>query len=364
MGKLRTFIMGEPPKVAANSTLADLVVSTRLANASSEQSALAVAAVFRARQMNADTLSALPLVGPDGRPIDLDLSDIVNEAVLAMQDNGEAYLHSAKRNGEDLEVLPTESVRVEWDDPMRKNRRIYKQAPSGSRYTADGMFRSLYVVPMNRGRSDLTGKGWMQSDRIQGVLAEQQYAQEYFENHGQPTGILKKQGTLTKKQAQEFRRAWMEAREIRGPAVMDSAMEWINTGFSANDSQWVDSHTAGIGDISTLAGIPGALLNYFMSGSNLTYANLSDLYIHYWRGTLSVTYASRIAKALSAILPIRVRFEPEELFKASLQTRADAASKLVYAGYEPDDVTDAVSLPPIRHTGQIPTTLQPEEPNA
>lgn len=46
---------------------------------------------------------------------------------------------------------------------------------------------------------------------------------------------------------------------------------------------------------------------------------------------------------------------------ATTNANASAAAKLVAAGYDPDDVAKAMSLPNIKHTGVIPATVMPPQ---
>ena len=117
----------------------------------------------------------------------------------------------------------------------------------------------------------------------------------------------------------------------------------------------------GIGDVATLFGIPSYLLNYNQPGSTLTYSNVGDIYQAYWRMTLKPTYARRIEAMYSAATGQQVRFDPEELFLASMQQRVSSATQLTMYGYEPSEVLDVLGIPPIAHTGKVPVTLLPDE---
>ena len=323
--------------------------------------ALAVAAVYRARQMNADTLAAQPLrptpdtlATPPNR--DQTVQEFVAETVLSMQDCGDAYWQTF-RNG-DLRVLPYAEVIVTWN--ADRTNRLYSYR--NRRFRTFGMKPQLIVLSMNRGRGDERGFGPMQSERVAGLIAEQKWSQEYFDNNANPTGVLTVIGDLDKEEAAKLRQQWEILREVRGPAVASGGATWAPSSFSATDSDWVDTHLAGIGDAATLFGVPSTLLNYNQPGSSLTYESIGDVYQAYWRGTIHPTYASRIEKAWAAHhkLP-QVRFDPEALFLASMNTRARSAAALVNVGYVPSDVADAVGLPPIKHTGKIPVTVQKEE---
>jgi phage portal protein BeeE len=137
-------------------------------------------------------------------------------------------------------------------------------------------------------------------------------------------------------------------------------MTWSGEGFSPDDSQWVESHMAGATDVATLSGVPGALLNANQGGTSLTYQNLAEVWFQYWRQTLAPTYARRIESMWTDHLSSQVRFDPEELFLASMRDRTASAGELVRSGYDPAVSADVVGLPPIDHTGFLPISVQPQ----
>ena len=347
---LLTWLRGDPPDVAEHhdSTLASLIVATELQQLSRANSlALAVAAIFRARQMNADTLAALPLkAGESLVPAPnstQSMQEFVAEVVLSLQDNGDAYI---RVTGTGYRVIPYEPMIVTWSRARTINRsRVYTFDNQLMRTT--GLATNLVVISINRTPWDLTGTGPLESGRIQGIIAEQAYSQEYYENNGQPTGILSTPGVLTSDEAKLLKESWVNARTVRTPAVLSGGMEWSGESFSPNDSQWVEAHMAGVGDTATLFGVPGSLINYNQPGSSLTYENVESVYQGYWRQTLEPTYASRIEQAVQQITGNVVKFDPSQLFLASIQDRSQAASVLANSGYDLADITRAVGLPPM-----------------
>jgi len=352
---------GPPVPVAAHSTLAELIVADALQNGnSSREAALAVAAVFRSRQLNADTVASLPLKAGDtlvpAPNDDQDVQQVVAETILALQDFGDAYWRITPDG--DLRVIPNRDVHVSWD--TNRTNRIYQYRNSSIlRYT--GPVPNLKVVTVNRSADDLTGTGWMESGRIQGVISEQEYSQTYFEHSGNPTGVLSTPGTLTGAEAKLLKDQWVNARNgARTPAVLSGGMQWDSTSFSPQESQWVETHLTGIGDIATLSGVPAYFLSYAPRGSSLTYSNTSDLWRVYWSQTLKPTYATRIEKAWSEVTGTLVTFDPEQLLVASLTDRVYGAGELVRGGFDPASALETVGLPPMANDGLTPTTLIPE----
>jgi phage portal protein BeeE len=79
-----------------------------------QSKALAVASIFRARMMNADTIASLPVkVGESLVPAPNDSQDtygFVHEIVLSLQDVGDAYVR--KFSNGDLRVLDPSKMEV------------------------------------------------------------------------------------------------------------------------------------------------------------------------------------------------------------------------------------------------------------
>jgi len=307
---------------------------------------LGVAAVYRARQVVADTLSSLPVLAGDSLVPSPNGSQswqgFLAETMLSLQDSGDAYWHVMPSG--DMHVLPYQEMIVsfsEWNGFHR--RRIYEFRQMEMR--TEGVSKNLHVVHLNRGADDVTGLGWLESARIKGIIAIDEYSREYFENQAMPAGLLMVPREPTADEARLVKKQWKADHSTRDIGILPNTFEFKGMSFNPNDSQWVDSHLTSIGDVSNLSGVPAFLLSYNPPGSTQQYENVEALLIRLWRETLNPTYAARIESALSELLGVTIRFDPSSLFTTSLVNRADAASKLVGAGYEPADVTVAVGLP-------------------
>ncbi len=340
----------------------DTLNSLRLASALSDYNyrsgkALSVAAIYRARQMNADTLASLPVKAngvkvppPNQRQ---NWQQFVAEIVLAMQDHGEAYLRVDRSRGE-AEVLHNGHMSVTWNPSETKRIYAYNQVEMRT----EGLARNLYVISMNRGDHALTGTGPMESQRINGLIAEQEFVSEFFENNAQPTGTLTHPGVLTPDESQALYEAWEAGQDNgRSTGILSGGIEYRPTSFNMVDSAWTEAHMIGIGDVASLFGVPSTLLNYNQPGSSLTYESIGDVYEGYWRQTLAPTYARRIEAAWLDIAGLVIRFDPEELFLASLAERSNATAVLINSGFEPAAAADVAGLPPMAHTGEIPNHL-------
>lgn len=357
----RTFLGVDDDTPAANHALASVSWDVQLLNYMTgeynRELTSTVAAIYRARTMTVDAMASIPLRTMSGEMVPApntsqSVQEFLAETMRSLIDHGDAYWHVLPSGY--VHVLNPSDMNVTWTDTTRTTRKYV--------YRAQRMFPgvNLRVLSIDRGPEDLTGFGPMQSPRIRGLIAETRYVQEYFENNGNPTGILEIPRTASKEEAEALQRQWLEARTIRAPAVLSGGMSWTQTAFSNQDSEWVAAHRESVGDAALLFGIPGAILGFNTPGSSLTYTSLGDLQEQWWRQTLQITYARRIQDNWSKVAGEEVRFDPEEFFLASLGTRSNSARQLVDGGWDPDDVLDVVGFPSMRYTGLVPTTLQPE----
>ena len=364
MGRISNFLLGIPnPEPVADHAIASVVLEggNFVTSRSGIAEALGVAAVFRARQLNADVLGSLPVrlrtsgdTPPPPNP-EQDWGDLISEAVLSMQDCGLAPLY--RDSAGSLWVLDASDVSVSTTDNKLRRQWRWRNVPMRSR----GIAANLFPVTMNATKANPGGVGWLESSRITGVLAAQAYAEDYFANNAKPGGYLRVPGTLDDAETDELLASWIAAQQERRPAAISTGIEWVDSSFSPNDSQWVETHRMSTGDVALLAGLPGTLLDYNTPGSSITYQNLGDVHEQTWRSTWYPYYVRRLESTISRAIRSEVWLDPERLFLASLSARAQAARSLVSVGYEPDSVSDQVGLDGLRHTGQIPTTVYDEE---
>mgnify|MGYP001824824712 CR=1 FL=1 len=316
---------------------------------------LGVASVFRARQMTADVMASLPYTAGTTRlpapNMEQSLADFVATTILSLQDCGDAYWF---REGDEWFVLEADRVTVRFD--RSRLRRIYTMG--GVQLRPTGLTPNLIVLSVNRAAGDETGNGWMQSQRIRGVIAAQKYAEDYFKNNGNPTGILTVPNMATEDETDALLDQWMDARQSRTPAVMSSGITFESTSFNPTDSQWVETHRMSTGDVALLSGVPGALLDYSAPGSSLTYQSIHSVESLWVRNTLHPWYGRRLLEAFGKMFGAVIDVSYEQLELAGLQERASSAYQLGLAGYEPDSVADIVGLDDLTHTGKLPTALQ------
>lgn len=356
MGRIADFILGRQAVAEHHETVVvDEQVAAAWAYAYSD--ALGHAAILRARQMNADVLGGLPLrivatgEAPPPPNADQEWGDLISESAMSMQDAGFAGWYVSPTN----ELRVTDAADCHADVTLDRLGYVWSWRTRTMR--TRGVRPNFYAITMNQTKRNPQGFGWMQSARVRGVLAAQAYVEDFFKNGAKPGGILRVPSSMDEGETDELLAGWVAAEVARRPAVLSSSIEWRDTAFSPNDSQWVETHRISTGDVALLAGLRGSLLDYNTPGSSLTYETVGDVLEETYRTNWWPYYLRRFEGAIGRYLGSPVEFEVDRLVMASLASRAQATSALTLAGYEPETVVATTGLPDLEHTGEVPTTI-------
>jgi HK97 family phage portal protein len=333
-----------------------------------------LAALYRARQMTADTVSQLPVTAwrgierlPEQPPIirrpnpDETRREFFEQTILELFDHGSAYWRliygSDPAHPIAAVVCQHDDVTVSWN--ATRSCRQYTWRSREMRLGVD-----IVDISMNRTASQLVGTGPMHSTRLRGIEAALRYAEQFFTDAARPDGILQSPLDLDAWEADQLREQFIAARigpnRKRGPAVVSGGAEWQDTATNPSDADWVQTHMAGILDIANLTGVPPTLLGASMPGStsSIVYQNLSDVYDGWWRQTLQPTYVARIETELSRLLPRgqHAQFNPDVLIRGDRGKRIKTAAEGIAAGiYTVDEARAMEGLPPIEGTTPVGT---------
>lgn len=331
-----------------------------------------VSAVFRARRATIATLGMLDLkyAGPRVRGLptlarrpdpDQTRQAFVRESVASMVDNGNVFWRIIRTPDgaiSSLQVTDPLDWAVTWD--ATRTRREYAWRLRPMRNGVD-----FVTIAMGRGAADLIGLGPMQHARLRGVLAALDYSQNYFLEAAEPSGILTHDAELDDTEADRLRTKWLEQHSpgTRTPAVLSGGLKWEASGLSPADSEWVATHGAGILDVAQIFGMPARILGYSQPGSSLTYGNMTDVYLSWWRETLQPEYAAPIEEALSGLMAPAdaVTFDPSEFLRGDIAKRYEILNGLVRAGFDPVESASALGLPSLTHSGRLPVTVQADQ---
>jgi HK97 family phage portal protein len=127
-------------------------------------------------------------------------------------------------------------------------------------------------------------------------------------------------------EAERFADAW-SAKGNNRPRVVDPRVESIDfPTFNSSGAQMLDARMYQNGEAARMFNIPGTLLEYAMSGSSLTYQNLSTVYEDFLRRCLRPNYLAPIEAAMSDLIPraLVARFDTDNLTLADTKTRYEA----------------------------------------
>jgi HK97 family phage portal protein len=303
-----------------------------------------VPAVFRSRQLLADTVASLPMEQVVGKVVTEDTPpvlvepnptqtyhDTLTEIMLSLLDHGNGNAHLWVRsfdklgNPKSIYVLDPTEVVVTWD-----RARLYREYSWRDRTMTEG--KDLVHIAINRGPGELLGKGPIAAAKattIQAAKAEEQVAKTLAEDNFTPSLVIKTPEEKTRTEAEEILKTWMTTRDTDGrrkrPAVLGGGSTLEQITFKPVDAQWIEGRNFTVQQIGRLFGLHGFFL-LVDSGSSLTYSTTESLFRLFLTATLRPTYLERIEQSFSRLLPSghKARFNTEEILRADILSRYQA----------------------------------------
>ena len=229
--------------------------------------------------------------------IDQTLSQFLKRTVIGLAGCGNAYwlvIKGPKGAVSSLEVLNPLEVILKRD---RNGNRIYEYR--GKEYTTKQVKHlRLLEVP---GHDE--GFGPIQACRqgLQGALTLRDYADNWFNNSGIPTGVLTTQAQLDPEEADAYRDRWHELQAERDIAVLGQGLKYEPIILKPSDAQFLESQEFSVTDTARMFGIPASYLLAEVNGSNLVYTNSRDVDYQFAKYTLSA-YLTEIEDAFTSLL--------------------------------------------------------------
>jgi HK97 family phage portal protein len=241
---------------------------------------------------------------------------------------------------------------------------------------------------------------------INAGLSAEDFGLRFFSDGGHPSSIIYSDKELSQQQAQGIKAAYKNATQgNREPAVFGTGLKLEQVSVNPSESQFIDLQRFTVEKIARFFRVPPSMVYGGISGQAVTYANVSQSDLHYLKHSLD-GYLVRIERALTALLPndqwvhfnrnallrtdaegrngvydtrlknrtisvntvLALEDEPpisdpefdEPGIPPSQNERVEAVGSLVRAGFDPAEALKAVGLPPIKHTGLVPITVQGE----
>lgn len=340
---------------------------------------LDIAAVFRARQLTADTVASLPMRQVFGNTVTDQTPRILTEPdptetyhdtltsiMLSLIDSGNAsfWVNAFDERGlpDSIYVIDQDEVTVEWDDRQLFRTYAWRNVPMD-----EG--RDFFHISINRRKRDLKGRGVIEAARdttIATLKAQTDMARSIADDNYTPTLVIKHPSVRTKKDADEVRDAFIgnrpNSRARNRPSVMSADAELDQLTINPVDAQWVESRQFEIQETARLFGLPG----WFMlvdQGSSMTYSNTEGVMRFWATTTLRPTYLERIEQTFSRLLPTgtRARFDLDEILRADIEARYRANRIGIQSRFLlPNEARESEGLPPIESGDRFPDEVDAE----
>ena len=285
-------------------------------------------------------------------------SDFLEQIALSLAVTGNAYILAKRIGGKivELVVLNPHEVLPTQDETSGVITYSYR----GRDYNqADIQHLKFMVLP-----GSLKGLGAIQAARaeIQGAINLRDYAAQWFNGTGQPSGILSTEQALTAEDAKHIRDTWNNIDPETGkplPAtanpsnikVTGKGVKYEPIVLSPRDAQFIESRNFDTLEIARLFGIPATLMLTSTEGSSMTYSNIEQDWLGFVRFTLT-KYLRKIEEALTTFTPRgqTVRFQISALLRSDTLTRYQAHQIALNAGFMTlNEVRAIESLPPLEN---------------
>lgn len=294
-------------------------------------------------------------------------SDFLEQIALSLAVTGNAYILAKRIGGKivELAVLNPHEVLPTQDETSGVITYSYR----GRDYSqADIQHLKFMVLP-----GSLKGLGAIQAARaeIQGAINLRDYAAQWFNGTGQPSGILSTDQALTAEDAKQIRDTWNNIDPATGkplPAaanpsnikVTGKGVKYDPIVLNPRDAQFIESRNFDTLEIARLFGIPATLMLTSTEGSSMTYSNVEQDWLGFVRFTLT-KYLRKIEEALTTFTPRgqTVRFQISALLRSDTLTRYQAHQIALTAGFMTlNEVRAIESLPPLE-TQEPKETVKP-----
>lgn len=211
---------------------------------------------------------------------------------------------------------------------------------------------------------------------IQSVMTEAEAAKysslwirSFFYNSAEPGGIIEVDKRLGDTEFRELRSRWDEqhrgVHRAHRVAILEQG-KWVDRKFTMRDMQMSDIRLGNREVIREAYGYPKPMLGT-VEDVNRANAEAAEIMFTRWlqvprlqrlRAILNFYYLPLFGQAAEGLefdyrnpVPVNVELQAQERL-----SKAESAQRLVIAGYDPDDVRDAMELPPMKHTGIMPQT--------
>lgn len=362
------------PEIQTRDTAAPVPPARPTVTSVTAETALGIGAVYRAVSILITSVSQMELaVYRKGKEMNTpaliknpnvndSASGFVQETVYSLACYGNAYWMLVRSSAD----APVVSVRVL--DPRDVS---YTEDPDTLKVTywyrgkVLPSFRIKHLKLMRRpGRVDGLGPIQAATSELTGAILLREFADQWFNISGVPTGILRTDMVLGPDESAAFAEAWNDfIKQHGGTAVLSQGLDYRALSLKPAEAQYLEVQQANVVNIARLFGIPQTYLLAEVTGTSNTYVNQQETNLIFLQTTLT-RYMTEIETALSELLPRGqdVQFKEDQLLRMSLQLKTEIEAKQVEAGLRSaDELRAADHLPPLPKPEPTQAPAEPKE---
>ena len=303
-------------------------------SASSINTAMRASVVYRCVTLVSGTIATFPIHAKRGRTT-LDpgpqivrrpsptvrRSVWVEQAVASMLLRGGAYGlvddASSWRGGYPSRVDLIHPDRVDWNDRdgwLLDNKSV-EEYPLGP----------LWQVPLHVIAGSPKGLNPLEYARktIYAKLVAQEFGANFFRDGAHPSAILAPESDPGVDGAKGMKAAFIDAtRGKREPVVLPQSVKYSQIQINPEDSQFIELMRFSDEDLARFFGVSSAMADIVVSGTSLTYSNITDRREDFKQFTLLLPMY-RLEEAMTELIPRpqEVKFNPAGLLKGSITER-------------------------------------------
>lgn len=173
----------------------------------------------------------------------------------------------------------------------------------------------------------------------------------FFENQGRPSGVISTDKDLTKEQTTRLRELWEQ--QSSGFAsgktpILTNGLEWKQISMTSQDAQLIQSNQMTVEAITSVFGVPLALVN---SMGSATYNNTEQLISHWLATDLGHTIKlieTSFENFFELTSSESLNLDEKILLRTNMKDRVETLGNAVQRGiYSPNEARRIEGLPPI-----------------
>ena len=211
----------------------------------------------------------------------------------------------------------------------------------------------------------LRGLGPIQAAMVElaGAVALRDYASNWFDVAGVPSGTLNTEQMLTPAQIDEWKQRWVDTHD-GGVRILGQGLKYQTTAITPEEAQFLEARKFSVTEVARLFGIPSSLMLAPVDGTSTTYQNVEQEWIGFLRFTL-MAYLREVEEAFTLLLPRTqtVRFNVEALLRTDTKTRYEAHAVALANGFLTITEVRAIEGLPALDPADLPALAKEPAPN-